>query len=148
MIFPEGRIFGLFNPVFIDEVLKPAFPALVALGAIQGVGDEEQLDDLLSHPEELLRAGRHGNAVESQRGAGGHGLAEALDLYNTESAGTDRQQTLMVAEGGDGDTPLLSRFEDRFSLPGRNSLAVDGQRYHIRYLSFGSGRHRATMPIR
>ena len=42
-IFTEGLVFDPFDPVFIDEVLETAFPALVALGTIQGVGDEDEL---------------------------------------------------------------------------------------------------------
>ena len=146
VVLPEGRVLGPFDPVFIDEVLEPALPALVALGAVQGVGDEEELDDLPPHPVEPLRAGRHEDALRRGRGAGGHGFAEALDLDDAEPAGAEGEQALMVAEGGDVDAPLARRLQDRLPGARRYPFAVDGQRYHFRFVSFGFGSPQGHHP--
>ena len=56
--------------------------------------------------------------VRRGRGAGGHGFAVALDLDEAEPAGTEGQQALVVAEGGDVDAPFPRRLEDRLARLG------------------------------
>jgi hypothetical protein len=125
-IFPDGLVFGLFQTVFVHEVLKTALSALVALGAIQGVAGEDEFQEFPPHLQEPVGLGYYGNAFQRRRGAGGHGLVITFHLYDAEAAGTNGEKLLMVTEGRDGDAPFPGCLEDRLALLGDNFFSVDG----------------------
>ena len=125
-IFPKGLVFNLLDPVFIGELLEQTFTSLVALGTIQRMRGEDEVEEFPPHLQEPVRSGDYGNTLHRRCGAGGHRLLIAFHLHDAEAAGSDRGEPLMVTEGRDGDASLPGRLEDGLPLLGDDLFSVDG----------------------
>src|SRR5690606_24461103 len=106
LLFDEA---GLARPVGEGLVLEGALPALVAYRAVEGVVDEEVLEDPFLGLGDGVVLGVDDHAVGDRCRAGGddHRAPRALDLDQAHAAHSDRSHPGMPTEAGDVDTVLL-----------------------------------------
>ena len=105
---------ALAEAVLVHQVLEPAFACLVADGAVQGVFDEQELEDHPPRLDERRGAGPHHHVVDRRRGARRRELARrSLQLHEADPAGPEGMELIVVAEGRDAGARRLRGVEDR-----------------------------------
>ena len=135
------------RPVLEGLVLQGALATLVALRAVQGVVDQQELQlgllVLPGHLGGLLGADDHVGA--DGLGARGHRLAGPLDVDEALTARGDGVQQRVVAEPRDGDADLLGSTDHQGPGLDLEGMAVDGDRDQLA-LGLGGIRHARLPP--
>ena len=122
---------GRARPVAEGEVLQRALAALVAVGAVEWVVQQDELEHgLLALCRQLARRGRldHHSVLRGQR-AGRLELRQALDLDEAHPAGAERgADPRLVAEDRDLDAGGGRRLDHPGASRHRDGAAVDRDR--------------------
>ena len=84
-----SQIRGLLNPIFITDILKFTVPVLRAVKAASVVIGKQKVQYHLTGFDNPLTHRLHVHSLFGQRVAGSRQLIHPLDLYDTQTAGTD-----------------------------------------------------------
>ena len=114
-------------------VLQRALAALVAHRAVEGVVDEQELEDAVLRLLHRRRVGDDLLALGHRDEAGGLQLRAAgpVDLDEAHAAHADRPHARVVAEAGDVGAGPLGGGDDHLARLGLDGLAVDGDRHDV-----------------
>src|SRR2546421_4957168 len=113
-------------------VLQPAFPGLIANGAIDRMVEQEKLHRVADRFVNSLSVGADFHVIGDGSGARWHELWIAFDLYQTHAATAFDSDVGMVAISWDLDADLIGHLDDRSSFFGLVHLAVDCDLGHKR----------------
>ncbi len=144
LLLDEPRLTG---PECERLVLQRALAAPVAHRAVEGVVDEQELEDSVLDLLHRLVLRVHHHAVGDGRRAGRWIAAAALDLDEAHPTHADRLHALVPTEPRDVDTVLLRGLDQELARLRFERDAVDGDRrgrlLRLRRVRFG-GRHACT----
>src|SRR5688572_26659647 len=111
------------------DVLKRALAALVADGAVEGVVDQQELDDGVLRLLHAVGLRLDDHAVADRGRAGRLELRDALDLDQAHATGAHGAAELgLVTEDRDLDVAALCRVDQHRALGRRHLDAVDDER--------------------
>ncbi len=124
LLFDEA---GLAGPIGHRLILERALAALVADRAIEGMVDEQELEDAvlgllgdvgLGVDHHVVADGQHATGLQRRTATG-------VDLDDAHPAHTDRLHPRVVAESGDVDPGVLACVDQQRTRLGGDGLAVD-----------------------
>src|SRR5262252_10303889 len=108
-------------------ILQPAFPCLVADGAIQRMIDEQEFEYPAAAFDHLGRIGEHHHVIRHWRIAGNFQLGATLQLDETHTAIPGDAEFGVIAIVRNSNTGFMRRLDNRGVVACRNFLAVNRQ---------------------